>query len=340
MEFLPTLWFILIAVLWAGYLFLEGFDLGVGMLMKTFARNEKQRRVLLNTVGPVWDGNEVWLITAGAATFAAFPYWYASLFSALYVPLVLVLVALIFRAVAFEYRGKAHTRIARNAWDWAICLGSFTAAFGVGAMLALSTTGLPLNANGDRVGGPFAWFNMYAVLGGIGVVAFCLVQGLAFLGLKTDGDIRTRAARILARWLPVALLPLAGWAVAVVLLNHSATALAPLGLAVCALVFAWIHARKTNEGLAFIGMGIFLLAGVAAIFTAAYPNVLPSTIDAAYNLTVTNASSSPYTLNLMSIVAAFGLPLVLAYQGWTYWVFRKRISEAHIPEAHAVTPIV
>lgn len=340
MDFLPTLWFILIAVLWIGYLFLEGFDLGVGMLMKTFAKNDKQRRVLLNTVGPVWDGNEVWLLTAGGATFAAFPYWYASLFSALYVPLVLVLIALIFRAVAFEYRGKAHTLAARNFWDWAIALGSFVAAFGVGAMLALSTTGLPLNANGDRVGGPFSWFNMYAVLGGLGVVAFCLIHALAFLTLKTDGEIRIRARKLLARWLPIALLPLAGWAIAVVILNASGIALIPLGGAVIALLLAWRAALKNHEGRAFIGLGLFLIAGVATIFIAAYPNVLPSTIDTAYNLTVFNASSTPYTLKLMSIVAAFGVPMVLAYQSWSYWVFRKRISESHIPEAHVVQSIV
>lgn len=340
MDFLPTLWFILIAVLWIGYLFLEGFDLGVGMLMKTFAKNDKQRRVLLNTVGPVWDGNEVWLLTAGGATFAAFPYWYASLFSALYVPLVLVLIALIFRAVAFEYRGKSHTEAARNFWDWAIALGSFVAAFGVGAMLALSTTGLPLNANGDRVGGPFSWFNMYAVLGGLGVVAFCLIHALAFLTLKTDGDIRVRAAKLLARWLPLALLPLAGWAIAVVILNASGIALIPLALAVIVLLFAWKAATKKREGWTFIALGVFLIAGVATIFIAAYPNVLPSTIDAAYNLTVFNASSTPYTLKLMSIVAAFGVPMVLAYQSWSYWVFRKRIKESHIPEAHVVQSIV
>ncbi|HEV7169305.1 MAG TPA: cytochrome d ubiquinol oxidase subunit II, partial [Micrococcaceae bacterium] len=170
METLPTIWFVLIAVLWTGYLFLEGFDLGVGMLMKLFARNNDERRVLLNTVGPVWDGNEVWLITAGGATFAAFPLWYAALFSALYVPLVLVLLGLIFRAVAFEYRGKVNSERWRNRWDWAIALGSFVSAFGIGAALALTTTGLPLNANGDRVGGPFAWFNGYAVLGGLAVV--------------------------------------------------------------------------------------------------------------------------------------------------------------------------
>ncbi|PQZ95836.1 cytochrome d ubiquinol oxidase subunit II [Arthrobacter sp. MYb227] len=340
MDFLPTLWFILIAVLWIGYLFLEGFDLGVGMLMKTFAKNDKQRRVLLNTVGPVWDGNEVWLLTAGGATFAAFPYWYASLFSALYVPLVLVLIALIFRAVSFEYRGKSRTEAARNFWDWAIALGSFVAAFGVGAMLALSTTGLPLNANGDRVGGAFSWFNMYAVLGGLGVVAFCLIHALAFLTLKTDGDIRVRAGKLLARWLPVALLPLAGWAIAVVILNASGIALIPLALAVIVLLFAWKAATKNREVRTFIALGVFLIAGVATIFIAAYPNVLPSTIDAAYNLTVFNASSTPYTLKLMSIVAAFGVPMVLAYQSWSYWVFRKRIKESHIPEAHVVQSIV
>ena len=181
---------------------------------------------------------------------------------------------------------------------------------------------------------------MYAVLGGVGVVAFCLIHALAFLTLKTDGEIRVRARKLLGRWLPVALLPLAGWAVAVVALNGSATALVPLALAVVALVFAWLSALKHREGRAFIGLGLFLVMGVATIFLAAYPNVLPSTIDAAYNLTVSNASSTPYTLRLMSIVAAFGVPLVLAYQGWTYWVFRKRITESHIPEAHVVTSIV
>ncbi|GAA4369674.1 cytochrome d ubiquinol oxidase subunit II [Paeniglutamicibacter cryotolerans] len=340
MDSLPTLWFILIAVLWAGYLFLEGFDLGVGMLMRLFARNESQRRVLLNTVGPVWDGNEVWLITAGGAMFAAFPYWYASLFSALYIPLVFVLAALIFRAVAFEYRGKARTRTARNLWDNAIAIGSFVTAFGIGAMLALSTTGLPLNANGDRVGGPFAWFTGYAVLGGLAVVGFSLIHALAFLSLKTDGEIRVRARALLARWMPVGLLPMAGWAIAVVLLNGKALPWVLLVLAVLAALAAWLFARADGEGRTFISLGLFLVLGVATIFTAAFPNVLPSTLDAAFNLTVANASSSPYTLKLMSIVAAFGVPLVLAYQGWTYWVFRKRISEAQIPAAHPVTPIV
>ncbi len=209
-------------MLWTGYLFLEGFDLGVGMLMKGFARNNTERRVLLNTIGPVWDGNEVWLLTAGGATFAAFPLWYASLFSALYLPLLLVLVALIFRAVAFEYRGKVDNPRWRARWDWAISLGSLVAAFGVGAALALTTTGLPLNANGDREGGPFAWFSAYAVLGGLAVVGFSLLHGLAFLALKTDGDVRHRARRWFVRLLPVLLLPMAGWAVSLQLLSGEA----------------------------------------------------------------------------------------------------------------------
>lgn len=340
MDFLPTLWFILIAVLWVGYLFLEGFDLGVGMLMKLFARNEKERRLLLNTVGPVWDGNEVWLLTAGGATFAAFPFWYASLFSALYIPLVLVLLGLIFRAVAFEYRGKVQIQRWRNFWDWAIALGSLVVSFGIGAMLALTTTGLPLDSNGDRVGGPFAWFNGYAVLGGLAVVGFSLVHALAFLALKTDGDIRVRARKAVARFLPIGLLPLAAWVIAVVVLNGKAFSWILVAVAVIAAGAAWLANRKDREGWSFLGMGVFLVSGAAAIFSAAFPKVLPSTLNHAWDLTVSNASSSAYTLGLMSIVAAIGVPLVLAYQAWTYWIFRKRITVAQLPDAHDFEPAI
>jgi cytochrome d ubiquinol oxidase subunit II len=340
MELLPTIWFIAIAVLWTGYLFLEGFDLGVGMLMKIFARNNTERRVLLNTIGPVWDGNEVWLLTAGGATFAAFPFWYASLFSALYLPLLLVLVALIFRAVAFEYRGKVDTDRWRTTWDWAIAAGSFLAAFGVGAALALTTTGLPLDANGDRDGGPFSWFSGYALLGGFAVAGFALLHALAFLALKTDGDVRHRARRWFVRLLPVLLLPLAGWAVSVQLLSGEAWTVAVLAVAVAAAVVAWFQARSGNEGRAFLAVGVFLLCGSASIFGAVFPVVLPSTIDPAFSLTISNASSSDYTLGLMSIVACVGLPLVIAYQAWTYWVFRRRVSAAHIPEAHSFLPAI
>jgi cytochrome d ubiquinol oxidase subunit II len=340
MELLPTVWFIAIAVLWTGYLFLEGFDLGVGMLMKLFARDNTERRVLLNTIGPVWDGNEVWLLTAAGATFAAFPFWYASLFSALYLPLLIVLVALIFRAVAFEYRGKVDTVRWRTTWDWAIAVGSFVAAFGVGAALALTTTGLPLDANGDRDGGPFAWFRGYAVLGGFAVAGFAVVHALAFLALKTDGEVRHRARRWFVRLLPVLLLPMAGWAVSVQLLFGKTWTLALLAAAVLAAAAAWIQARKGKEGTAFLATGIFLVGGTASIFGAVFPRVLPSTIDPAFSLTITNASSSDYTLGLMTVVACVGLPLVIAYQAWTYWVFRRRVSAAHIPEAHSFVPAI
>ena len=340
MELLPTIWFIAIAVLWTGYLFLEGFDLGVGMLMKAFARNNTERRVLLNTIGPVWDGNEVWLLTAGGATFAAFPLWYASLFSALYLPLLVVLVALIFRAVAFEYRGKVDTDQWRARWDLAIALGSFFAAFGVGAALALTTTGLPLNANGDREGGPFAWFSGYAVLGGLAVVGFSLLHALAFLALKTDGDVRHRARRWFVRLLPVLLLPIAAWALSVQVLDGKAWTWAAVLLAVAAAAAAWVLARRGAEGKAFLALGAFLVLGTTSIFGAVFPVVLPSTLDPAFDLTISNASSSDYTLGLMSIVAAFGLPLVIAYQAWTYWVFRRRVSAASIPEAHSFLPAI
>src|SRR6185312_17375234 len=286
METLPTVWFIVIAFFWTGYLFLEGFDLGVGMMMRGFARNNTERRVLLNTIGPVWDGNEVWLITAGAATFAAFPQWYAALFSGLYLPLVLVLLALIFRAVGIEYRGKVDSDRWRSGWDWAIALGSLVAAFGVGAMLGLTTTGLPLDANGDRVGGAFAWVNGYAVLGGLAVVGFCLVHAAAFLTLKTDGDVRLRAKALVLRWLPVALLPMAAWAAALVLRNGKAVTVVTLLVGAVGAVAAWLLAKADRDGLSFAGLGIFLVAGTVTIFTAVFPTVLPSTLDEAFNLTV------------------------------------------------------
>ncbi|MDN4612009.1 cytochrome d ubiquinol oxidase subunit II [Arthrobacter burdickii] len=338
-EALPTVWFVLIAVLWAGYLFLEGFDLGVGMLMKLMARNDTQRRVLLNTVGPVWDGNEVWLVTAIGAMFAAFPHWYASLLSALYLPFLLVLLGLIFRAVAFEYRGKRDSDAWRDRWDWAIALGSFTAAAGIGAALALTTTGLPLDADGNRVGGTFAWATGSALLGAAGVVLFCLVHAAAFVALKTEGGVRVQADRLFRRLLPVAMIPFLGWALLVQLDTGSAVTWLVVVLAVGSLAAAYRSSVAGRDGRAFAALGVGMLALVGSIFGAVFPVVLPSTLDPAFDLTVQNASSSPYTLGLMSVVACFGVPLVLAYQAWTYWVFRQRVSEASIPAAHPVTAL-
>jgi cytochrome d ubiquinol oxidase subunit II len=340
MDVLPTVWFAAIAVLWFGYLLLEGFDLGVGMHLLFGTRDDRERRLMLNTIGPVWDGNEVWLITAGAATFAAFPLWYASLFSALYLPLVFVLLGLIFRAVAIEYRGKGHTERWRLWWDRALGLGSLVAAFGIGAALGLTTTGLPLNDNGDRVGGAFAWFTPWAVVGGLAVVGFCLAHAAVFLALKTDGPVRHRMRGFVARWSPVALLPLVVWVLGVQLQTGSWWTWVLVALAVVAVVFGWLSNRAGREGRSFLGLSGFLALGVASIFGAAYPVVLPSTLDGAWDLTISNASSGDYTLTVMTVVAGIGLPLVLAYQAWTYWVFRKRLTAENIPAAHPVTAAV
>ena len=340
MDILPTIWFIAIGALWIGYLVLEGFDLGVGMHMLFSGRGNTQRRVMLNTIGPVWDGNEVWLLTAGAATFAAFPLWYASLFSTLYLPLVLVLLGLIFRAVSIEYRGKGATERWTKFWDYSIGLGSLVVAFGIGAALALTTTGLPINENGDRVGGPFVWLTGYAVLGGLAVIGFCLVHGAAFLALKTDGEVRLKARKFLVRWAPVALLPIVAWVLIIQFQGGTVLSWALVVVAVVAVVIAWISARAGREGRAFAGLAVFVAAGAGAIFAAVYPVVLPSTLDPAFSLTISNASSSDYTLTVMSIVTAIFLPVIIAYQAWTYWIFRKRIHEDHIPERHDIVAAV
>lgn len=340
MDALPTVWFILIALLWVGYLLLEGFDLGVGMHMLVSARTENRRRVMLNTIGPVWDGNEVWLITAGAAIFAAFPYWYASLISTLYIPVTVLLVGLIFRAVGIEYRGKGASRAWSLFWERAIGVASFVVAFIVGALLALTTTGLPLDANGDRVGGPFVWLTWPAILGGMAVVGFCLVHSATFLGLKTDGAVRVTMRAFVVRWAPLALLPIASWVIVIQLRDGTLVTWLLVPLAIVAAVYGWWHARASREGRAFIGFAVFLVLGAAAIFGAVYPVVLPSTLGAANDLTISNAASAPYTLQVMSVVAAFGLPLVIVYQSWSYWVFRKRIAEVHLPETHVVLPAV
>ncbi len=337
---LPTLWFVLIAVLWFGYLFLEGFDLGVGMRILFLTRDEREKRVMLAAIGPVWDGNEVWLITAAGATFAAFPVWYASLFSALYLPLVIVLLGLIFRAVAIEYRGKGLSARWRRGWDLALGLGSLVSAFGIGAALALTTTGLPLDADGNRVGGAFAWLTPFAVIGGLAVVGFCLVHSALFLALKTDGATRAASRRFVSRLAPLLMLPFLAWEVSVLAVKGSPLTWLLCGVGALAVGGAWLANRAAREGWAFIALGLSLAAGLGSIFAASYPVVLPSTIDHRFDLTIATASSAPYTLMVMTVVACFGIPLVLGYQAWTYWVFRRRISAAHIPEAHAVLPAV
>lgn len=332
---METFWFCVIALLWLGYLFLEGFDFGVGMLLPVLGRDETERRVLINTIGPVWDGNEVWLLVAAGATFAAFPGWYASLFSSVYLPLVLFLLALIGRGVAFEYRGKVDSARWRRVWDAVIFVGSWVATLSVGLVLTANVFGLPLDANGDRVGSPFAAVTLESALGALAIAGYALVHGAVFLSLKTEGEVRERARAVALRVAPVALLPLVVLLLWVQLRFGTVwTYAAAIGVALAAFgALARLALRR--EGQAFALMGVAIACAVAALFGALYPNVLPSTLDPAFSLTVENTASSPYTLTVMTWVAAFGTPAVLVYQGWTYWVFRKRIGTRHIPKVHA-----
>ncbi|MDY6055522.1 cytochrome d ubiquinol oxidase subunit II [Micrococcus sp.] len=338
-EALPVYWFVIIAVLWLGYLALEGFDLGVGMLMKVWGRDERRRRVLLNTIGPVWEGNEVWLITAIGAMFAAFPAWYAAVLSSLYLPMLILLFGLILRATSIEYRGKAETDRGRSTWTTLLALGSFLAAFTVGVLLALTTTGLPLDANGDRVGGPFAWLTGWAVLGGVAVVALSIVQAWAFIGLKTDGAPRAAAGRFLQIWPPVFMAPLLVWTAMVVGRGDRMWVWALVALAVAAVLGTVLAAHARREGLALVATTVTLAASWTAIMVAQYPVVTPSTVDPAFNLTAQISSSGSYTLGLMAIISLVFVPIVLAYTAWSYWVFRRRIAETHIPEPHLVEPV-
>ncbi|WP_173069072.1 cytochrome d ubiquinol oxidase subunit II [Phytohabitans houttuyneae] len=324
---LATVWFILIAVLFTGYFVLEGFDFGVGALLPALGRDERQRRGMLATIGPVWDGNEVWLITAGGAMFAAFPAWYATLFSALYLPLLLILLALILRGVAFEYRGMRDDPAWRARWDAAIVFGSTAPAFLWGVALANLTRGLPLAPDGDYAGGLLDLLHPYALLGGLVTLTLFVTHGAVFLALKTVTPIRERATRLAARTGPVALAALTAFAAWTLAIRSAPAAVAAAAGSVLALAAALAANRARREGWAFTGTAVTIGLLVVALFTALFPAVLPSTAGTA-DLTVDTASSSPYTLRLMTWVAAIFTPLVLLYQGWTYWVFRKRVTTA------------
>ncbi|GAB2980418.1 cytochrome d ubiquinol oxidase subunit II [Amycolatopsis acidiphila] len=331
---LETLWFCIIVLFWLGYLFLEGFDFGVGMLLPVLGRDDTERRVMINTIGPVWDGNEVWLIVAAGAMFAAFPDWYASLFSGAYLPLLLVLLALIGRGVAFEYRGKVDSPRWRRNWDRVIVLGSWLPPLGVGLLITTTVLGLPLDEHGNRIGSAFAAVRWDTLLGALAVVGFSLVHGAAFLALKTGGELRDRARLLAIRVLPVALVPLVVLLLIVQFREGALWTVLPLAVAVGAAVVAWRKLVADRDGQAFAALGVTIAAAVVTLFGALYPDVLPSTADPANSLTVAGAASSHYALQVITWVAAFGAPAVLVYQGWTYWVFRKRISTAQIPPVH------
>ncbi|MFF8843532.1 cytochrome d ubiquinol oxidase subunit II [Streptomyces sp. NPDC015127] len=331
---LHNVWFVLIAVLWIGYFFLEGFDFGVGVLTKLLARDRAERRVLINTIGPVWDGNEVWLLTAAGATFAAFPDWYATLFSGFYLPLLLILVCLIVRGVAFEYRHKRDEERWQTNWEHAIFWTSLLPAVLWGVAFGNIVRGVKIDENKEYVGGLVDLLNPYALLGGLVTLALFTFHGTVFAALKTVGDIRVRARALALK------LGLVTAAVALVFLawtqasRGDGASLVAMVVAVAALVGAVGAVKAGREGWSFALSGVTIAAAVAMLFLTLFPNVMPSTLDDAWSLTVTNASSSPYTLKIMTWLAAVATPLVLLYQGWTYWVFRKRIGTQHLADAH------
>jgi cytochrome d ubiquinol oxidase subunit II len=328
---LTTVWFGLITILWVGYLVLEGFDFGVGILLPVLGRTERERRVVINTIGPVWDGNEVWVLVAGGATFAAFPEWYATLFSGFYLALFLILVALILRGVAFEFRSKRPEPGWRRGWDLAIFFGSLLPAILWGTALANIVGGVPIDANHEFTGSLLTLLNPYGLLGGLTTLALFVTHGAAFLALKTTGDVRVRAGRLAGRvGLVAALLAVAFLAWTQQKTGDPASATLSV-LAALALVGGLVANRRGREGWAFAGTAVTIALAVVALFVALFPDVMPSTINPAYSLTTTNASSTSYTLSIMTVVALIFTPLVLLYQGWTYWVFRRRIGVNQIP---------
>ncbi len=329
-ETLRVIWFGLIAVLWIGYLVLEGFDFGVGMLLPVLGRDDTERRVLINTIGPVWDGNEVWLLTAGGATFAAFPLWYSTLFSAFYLPLLLILVALILRGVAFEYRGKIDSRAWRARWDAAIVFGSVLPSLLWGVAFGNIVRGVDI---ATVQAGPFhvllAALNPYSLLAGLTTLLLFALHGALFLGLKTRGEIQQRAMRM-ATTLSVPTLVVAGsWAIWTQLAHGKAWTWVPVLAAAVGLIVVIGAARAGREGLGFALTAMVTVMAVVLIFGALYPNVLP--LRGAESLTIHNASSTANTLTVMTWVAVLMTPIVLAYQTWTYWVFRRRIGTDDIP---------
>lgn len=331
-SFLQGLWFVLICVLWIGYFVLEGFDFGVGMLIRAVARNDAERRAVIHSIGPVWDGNEVWLLVAGGATFAAFPEWYATLFSGFYLALFLILCALIVRGVAFEFWGKRPDRRWRSRWEWALVVGSLVPALLWGVGWANIVGGSPIGADGEFSGTLFDLLNPYALLGGLATLSIFLAHGANFLALRTTGDVERRSRVIASRSLPFAAVLVATFLTATVIRQggDGGVEVVSAGLAVgtgLALVGAVISVRS-SAARAFAATSAAIALLFSSLFADLFPNAMVSSTDSAYDLSLSAASSSEYTLTVMTVVAVLLLPLVLGYQAWSYWVFRHRVSAA------------
>lgn len=330
---LTVLWFWIVAFLFVGYFVLDGFDFGVGMSLPFLGRDDTDRRVLINTIGPVWDLNETWVIVAGASLFAAFPEWYATLFSGFYLPLLLILLALIARGVSFEYRHQRPESQWKRRFDAMIVIGSAVPAFLWGVAFANIVQGVPLDAGHNYTGSVVDLLNPYALLGGATTLLLFFTHGVVFVSLKTDGPMRERARRLATRAGSVTIVVAAVFLVWTGLASGTTWFWILSAVAAVALVAGWLANLRGAEGVAFTFLAITVAAAVFALFASLFPDVMPASNDPANSLTIENASSTEYTLTVMSWLALFVLPLVLAYQGWTYWVFRKRITRTSIESA-------
>lgn len=330
---LAVLWFWIVAFLFVGYFVLDGFDFGVGMSLPFLAKDDTDRRVLINTIGPVWDLNETWVIVAGASLFAAFPEWYATLFSGFYLALLLILVALIARGVSFEYRHQRPEAEWKRRFDWMIIVGSAVPALLWGVAFANIVQGVPLDAGHNYTGTLFDLLNPYALLGGLTTLLLFFTHGVVFAALKTDGEIRERARRLASRAGVVTIVVAAAFLVWTGFAHGTAWFWGLASVAALALIGGWLANGRGAERTAFALMAVTIGAAVFALFAALFPEVMPASNDPANSLTIANASSTPYTLTVMSWTALIFLPLILAYQGWTYWVFRKRVTRQTIDAA-------
>ena len=327
-SFLQGLWFILIGILWTGFFVLEGFDFGVGMLVRVLGRDRIEKRMIIHTIGPVWDGNEVWLLTAGGATFAAFPNWYASMFSGFYLALFLVLAALIVRGVSFEFWGKVDAPRWRNGWEWALAISSGAAALLFGVAWADIVHGVPMNAQQVVTANLSDLLHPYALLAGLTTLSLFLVHGANYLSGRTSGGIQQRAEVLARRAAPVAAVLMIGFLVWTAADQSWSAAVVAVALPAAAAVVTIPVLLRRSDGWAFVAGAVSIVLLVAVWFTSLWPNALPSTTNHAYDLTLSAAASHRYTLIVMSVVAAIFVPIVLGYGAWSYWVFRARLNRA------------
>ena len=330
MSGLQLMWFVLIGVLFSGFFFLEGFDFGVGMSVQTLAHNEKEKDQIINTIGPVWDGNEVWLLTAGGAMFASFPYWYASLFSGYYLILFIILFGLIIRGVSFEFRHKVPEKN-KNFWNWTLSIGSFIVPFFFGLLFISLVQGMPIDADGNMTATFTDYVNVFSVVGGVALTLLCYLHGLNYISLKTEGPVREHARNYAKLLYYVLYVGLVLFAVLMYFQTDffakNAVLTTDLVVAIVLLtIFANVSVFKEKELAAFLASGLTLVVLVVLLFTGLFPRVMISSLGSQFDILIKDASSTPYTLKLMTYISFTLLPFVLAYTAWAYYVFRRRVT--------------